>query len=95
MTHRQIRATFVVAAIIAAIAVVSVVAGTGRDRTTPVEVGVIEPEPLYGDTASSRRSDERDYVRSKKQVKKQCDAVPDHSDSPLNHKASRVDIDVD
>lgn len=92
MTHRQIRATFAVAAVIAVVAVVSVVAGVGHDSAAPVEVGVIEPEPLHGDTALSPRSDGRDAVRGKKREKKSRDAEPDHSDSPLKHKTSRDDL---
>lgn len=96
MTHRQVRATFAVAAVIVVVAVVSVVAGAGNDdRQPPVEVGVIEPEPLHGDTVLPLRSESRDTVSDRKRGKKLRDAEIDHTDSPLRHKASRADLDAD
>ena len=90
ITHRQVRATFVLAALIAVAAILSVVLNGHRAVEAPVEIGVVTPEPVVADTAPS--CDEVTPVVKKKRPRKSADDAPDHHDSPLYHAAPRDDL---
>ena len=87
MTRRQISAVLVFAALITLAGVASVVAvyERGQAECVPVQIGVIEPEPIVADTLSSVEKN------SRRQKKKKI-AVPDLNDSPLYHETDRTDI---
>lgn len=84
MTQRQTRAIFAVAMIIAVAGIVSVLISGRHDCPAPVEVGVIEPVPFPGDTASM--TDVMEKKADKRRAKITRQAEPDHKDSPLYHR---------
>ena len=90
MSHRQIRATFVIAAIITLAAILAAVLCSRRNVASPVEVGVIAPEPMNADTLAASDAVKPD-VKRKRAVKSAADAT-DHHDSPLYHATPRDDL---
>lgn len=84
MTQRRTRAIFAVAVLIAFAGVASVLISGRHDSPAPVEVGVIEPLPLPGDTASM--TDVMEKKADKRRAKITRQAESDHKDSPLYHR---------
>lgn len=90
MTHRQVRATFVLAAFIAVAGILSAVLTARRTVEVPVEVGVIVPEPIVADTTAD--SDSVPHVVKKERSAKSADTAISRRDSPLYHTVPRDDL---
>ncbi len=91
MTHRQVRATFLLAALIALAGIMAVVLSARRTVEAPVEVGVMMPQPVEADTTAA--PEVVPTAAKKKQRAGSAESVAaDHHDSPLYHAAPRDDL---